>query len=88
MLRSNWFISKVISKSEGVSYPSIQSHKLLGTEVIIMDRKEQQKIVDYLDIETQKIDQIILVEMKRIDLLKEYKKSLISEVVTGKKRVV
>ena len=50
--------------------------------------KEQQKIIDYLDIETQKINQIILVEMKRIDLLKEYKKSLISEVVTGKKRVV
>ena len=88
MLRSNWFISKVISKSEGVGYPSIKSHKLLGTEVIIMEKKEQQKIVDYLDIETQKIDQIILVEKKRIDLLKEYKKSLISEVVTGKKRVV
>jgi len=88
MLRSNWFISKIISKSEGVSYPSVQSHKLLGTDVITMDKQEQQKIVEFLDEETQKIDKTIFDELKRIDLLKEYKQSLISEVVTGKKRVV
>lgn len=88
MLRSNWFISKIISRSEGVSYPSIQSHKLLGTDVIIMDKQEQQKIVEFLDEETQKIDKTICKEEKRIELLKEYKQSLISEVVTGKKRVV
>lgn len=88
MLRSNWFISKIISRSEGVSYPSIQSHKLLGTDVIIMDKQEQQKIVEFLDEETQKIDKTIYKEEKRIELLKDYKQSLISEVVTGKKRVV
>ena len=54
MLRSNWFISKTISKSEGVSYPSIQSHKLLGTEVVVMEKQEQQKIVEFLDSETPK----------------------------------
>jgi len=88
LLRSNWFISKIISKSEGVSYPSIQSHKLLGTEVVVMDKQEQQKIVEFLDSETQKIDKTILYELRKIELLKEYKKSIISEVVTGKKRVV
>jgi len=88
MLRSNWFISKIISKSEGVSYPSIQSHKLLGTEVVITDKQEQQKIVEYLDREIQRINNSILVEEKKIDLLKEYKQSLISEVVLGKKKVV
>ena len=88
MLRSNWFISKIVSRSEGVSYPSIQSHKLLGTDVVIMDKQEQQKIVEFLDEETQKMDKIIFNELKRIDLLKEYKESLISEVVTGKKKVV
>ena len=87
MLRSNWFISKIISRSEGVSYPSIQSHKLLGTDVIIMEKQEQQKIVEFLDEETQKIDKTIYKEEKRIELLKDYKQSLISEVVTGKKRV-
>lgn len=88
MLRSNWFISKIISKSEGVSYPSIQSPKLLGTEVVIMDKEEQQKIVEHLDREIQKIDKDISTKEKKVELLKEYKKSLISEVVSGKKRVV
>lgn len=49
---------------------------------------EQQQIVKYLDAETQKIDATISNEEKRIELLKEYKQSLISEVVTGKRNVV
>jgi len=87
LLRSNWFLSKVVSKSEGVSYPSIQSHKLLGTEVISIDMDEQESIVEFLDNKTEKINEVISYEEKRTDLLKEYKQSLISEVVTGKKRV-
>ena len=49
---------------------------------------EQDKIVKYLDEHTKNIDKTILIEEKRIKLLNEYKQSLISEVVTGKKRVV
>jgi type I restriction enzyme, S subunit len=45
---------------------------------------EQQQIVDHLDKETTKIDSIIEKETQRIELLKEYRQSLISEVVTGK----
>jgi type I restriction enzyme S subunit len=46
--------------------------------------KNQQQIVDYLDKETSKIDKLVDIESKRIILLKEYRQSLISEVVTGK----
>jgi type I restriction enzyme, S subunit len=46
--------------------------------------EEQQQIVDYLDKETTKIDTLIEKENQRVDLLKEYRQSLISEVVTGK----
>jgi len=49
---------------------------------------EQQQIVEYLDEQTQKIDNTISIEEKRIDLLKEYRQSLISELVTGKRKVV
>ncbi|MDB4752601.1 restriction endonuclease subunit S [Winogradskyella sp.] len=45
---------------------------------------EQQQIVSYLDEQTQLIDKTISIEEKRIELLKEYRQSLISEVVTGK----
>ena len=49
---------------------------------------EQQQIVEYLDEQTQNIDKTISIEEKRIELLKEYRQSLISEVVTGKRKVV
>ena len=45
---------------------------------------EQQQIVDYLDNKIQKVDSTIEKETQRIELLKEYRQSLISEVVTGK----
>ena len=45
---------------------------------------EQTQIVEYLDEQTQKIDSTIEKETQRIELLKEYRQSLISEVVTGK----
>jgi type I restriction enzyme S subunit len=87
LLRTEWFISKVISKSEGVSYPSIQSEKLMNIDVVYCEQLEQQQIVEYLDEKTQKIDKTISIEEKRNKLLKEYRQSLISEVVTGKLKV-
>jgi len=45
---------------------------------------EQTQIIEYLDEQTQKIDSTIEKETQRIELLKEYRQSLISEVVTGK----
>jgi len=48
---------------------------------------EQQQIVEYLDEQTQIIDTTITKEEKRIELLKEYRQSLISNVVTGKIKV-
>jgi type I restriction enzyme S subunit len=48
---------------------------------------EQQQIVDYIDHHTKEIDKLISIEQRRIDTLKEYRQSLISEVVTGKVKV-
>jgi type I restriction enzyme S subunit len=87
MIRSEWFISSIISKSEGVSYPSIQSDKLMNTFVLNIPPIEQQQIVEYLDIKTKEIDNMVQLEQKKIVFLKEYRQSLISEVVTGKIKV-
>ncbi|OOR98774.1 restriction endonuclease subunit S [Haemophilus paracuniculus] len=43
---------------------------------------EQQKIAQYLDDKTAKIDQAIMLEEKQIEQLKEYKQSLIQNAVT------
>jgi type I restriction enzyme S subunit len=49
--------------------------------------QEQHQIVTYLDQKTKEIDDLITSEKKRMELLKEYRQSLISEVVTGKIKV-
>ena len=48
---------------------------------------EQQKIADYLDKQTSKIDRAIALKTAHIEKLKEYKSVLINDVVTGKVRV-
>ena len=45
---------------------------------------EQTQIADFLDHKTKQIDGLISAEGQKIELLKEYRQSLISEVVTGK----
>ena len=56
-------------------------------KVISPPLSEQTQIVSYLDEQTQLIDKNIQTEEKKIELLKEYRQSLISEVVTGKIKV-
>lgn len=48
---------------------------------------EQQKIISYLDDKCSNIDKTIQIKKNQIDKLENYKKSLIYEYVTGKKRV-
>ena len=49
---------------------------------------EQQQIADYLDRKCAEIDELVAVKQQKIETLKEYKKSLIYEYVTGKKEVI
>jgi type I restriction enzyme S subunit len=52
------------------------------------DRTEQNEIFDFLVKHTKEIDDLVQIEQKKIELLKEYRHSLISEVITGKIKVV
>ena len=45
---------------------------------------EQTQIANFLDRKTKQIDELISAEQRKIELLKEYRQSLISEAVTGK----
>ena len=53
----------------------------------IPDKEERQLITNYVDKELLKIDTLIEKEIDKITLLKEYRQSLISSIVTGKVRV-
>ena len=67
-----------------VSIPHLTKEKLESVRFLRPPLSEQNEIVSYLDEHTQLIDKTISIEEKRIELLKEYRQSLISEVVTGK----
>ena len=67
-----------------VSIPHLTKEKLESVRFLRPPLSEQNEIVSYLDEHTQLIDKTISIEGKRIELLKEYHQSLISEVVTGK----
>ena len=53
----------------------------------VNDIEEQNEIIGYLNSKTKEIDDLVELEQKKINLLKEYRQSLISEVVTGKIKV-
>jgi len=71
-----------------VSIPHLTKEKLESVRFLRPPKEEQQQIVEYLDKQTEEIDTLIQLEQKKIDTLKEYRQSLISEVVTGKIKVV
>ncbi len=73
---------------EGTTVESIEMDFMMNSELPLPSILEQQQIVEYLDEQTQLIDKTISIEEKRTELLKEYRQSLISEVVTGKRKVV
>lgn len=48
---------------------------------------EQRSIADHLDQKCAEIDELIAIKQQKIEALKEYKKSVIFEYVTGKKEI-
>jgi type I restriction enzyme S subunit len=56
--------------------------------VLLPPLSEQKAIADYLDKKTAQIDQIIQTINIQIEKLKELRKTLINDVVTGKIKVI
>jgi len=81
MMMLRIYIQKLIS---GSTFPSVTKGDVDNYQISSPPDFEQSQIVEYLDQQTNKIDSTIEKETKRIELLKEYRQSLISEVVTGK----
>lgn len=87
-VKSEVFIRYIFFDCYGGGQDNISMNDILNMVFPYPPLPEQQQIVEYLDEHTQLIDKTISIEEKRIELLKEYRQSLISEVVTGKRKVV
>ena len=88
ILNSDVGQSQVIYNISGGNREGLTIEGIRNFRITLPSISEQHQIVEYLDEQTQLIDNTISVEEKRIELLKVYRKSLISEVVTGKRKVV
>ena len=71
-----------------VTRASLSQDLLKNLFVLIPSFSEQQSIASYLDTKCAEIDALIAIKQAKIDELKDYKKSVIYEYVTGKKEVV
>lgn len=75
-----------ISKDTGV--PGLNRDDAYEKDIPIPPIFEQHQIVELIETETKRIDEKIARTEKEIELLQEYRTALISEVVTGKIKVV
>jgi type I restriction enzyme, S subunit len=87
-LLSNYVLNnQLLLKSLRAAQPHLNREELCDTILLVPELQEQQQIVDFLDEQAGIIDATIEKEQQKIELLKEYRQSLISEVVTGKIKV-
>lgn len=71
----------------GSAQPKLSQEKLQNIWVPLPDLEEQQEIATYIRSKCAKIDKLIAKKEQLIKELESYKKSLIYEVVTGKREV-
>lgn len=71
----------------GSVIPTISQLNLGRIKIPVPSPEEQQQIADYLDEKCKNIDNRVQKRRQQLEWLKEYKKSLIFDYVTGKKRV-
>lgn len=72
------------NNSKGITRFSLGKPIIKNLFINVPTLSEQKQIVEHLDEQTQNIDSTIEKETQRIELLKEYRQSLISAAVTGK----
>lgn len=71
----------------GGGQPNISQDTIKKQKITVPPLAEQQSIATYLDKKCASIDSSISKAQHQVDLLQEYKQSLITEVVTGKRKV-
>lgn len=82
--RNNGFIHLVQENAQ----PALSLSGLNNFKIPVPPIVEQRAIANYLDNKCAEIDALIALKQKKIETLKDYKKSIIYEAVTGKMEVV
>lgn len=86
--RSYKFKEALYEGSMGTAINNLSQTILGNIKIPIVDIEEQNKIISKLDYFCKEINIIIKNKKKQLEVLEQYKKSLIYEYVTGKKEVL
>ena len=81
---SSLFCKEMDRGSAQSTVPSVRLPMLQNFRVCMPSVEEQNDIVSYLDAKCREIDTLIDLKRQKIEALKDYKKSIIFEAVTGK----
>ena len=87
LLRTNMYIAEFKRNSKGIidSRLRLYTDRFNNIKAVVPPLPEQRSIASYLDAECSKIDRAASIVEKQIDAYKRLKRSLINEVVTGKR---
>lgn len=88
VLQTSRITDEAIVSAIGIGSANLAAHDISEFFVPVPSIVEQREIVDYLDVRVGEMDSLISEKQDLINDLQAYKKSLIYEVVTGKRRVV
>ncbi len=81
--KSEPFVSEVVARSVGVSYPAINASELVTIDVPLPPLDTQRRIAQFLDEKTARIDAITKQILRSIDCVSEYRSALVTTAVTG-----
>lgn len=81
------FTNQLKLLGRGTTFLELSTKDLGNFSLIVPPLQEQAAIADFLDDKTAKINRIIAKKEQQLEIIKEHRKSLIYEYVTGKKRV-
>ena len=84
LLSSHFGVSELRSYQTGTVLPHLNVGTIKYIKLTVPPKNEQIEILEYLKTETGIIDSLISKYQKQIDLMQEYRTSLISQAVTGK----
>ncbi|MBP8291431.1 MAG: restriction endonuclease subunit S [Caldilineaceae bacterium] len=87
LMLSKRYLDVIDSSTAGAKMPRVSASFIAALPVFTPSIPEQEAIVQHLDGRTAQIDWIIGAITTQIDKLKELRKALINDVVTGKLRV-
>ena len=79
--------AQIRAKVAGIKVFSITQRIFKGVSLLLPSVADANAIADYLDAECAKIDKMAELVTREIELYKKLKRSLINEVVTGKRKV-